>query len=545
MFLGQTSTVAVGYWAAFGLTALVCFAAVGRARDVENEAVRRGLVWLLVTTGGWALLKVAFFVLPDPFREPAYTVGLALGFATVWAWLYFCSAYTGRQYHSNPTLQRLGAGVFLGVVAVKLTNPLHGLYFTTSEVTTPFPYLAVEHGVFHWTVTGLSYALAAAGLFMLFELYLQSGYDTRPLAVLTILLGLPAVLDIAAVLTPLLIDVIYAPLGVAAFVVGVLFVYQRRFLAAQETGEDDDAVVFLDDEGRIRDYTPAAASLFPPLKGAIGNSCAAVLPDVAGVVEADEQVIEQTVDGETRYFLASVSTLTLRDTEGQVLVFSDVTSAERRRRELARHNEQLEGFASALTHELRNVIQIIDWRLATASERMEQGTVAHESVETAASASDRMDTLVDDFTTLARYGQSLERPEPVSLADAARDAWWDADTDEMELVVEGDASIEADPGRLGALLTNAFEFARHNEAETVTVGVSEEGFIVTDDGNPPGENVAGYLAYGESLPTAESGMKLPNVKTFARVHGWTVDIDTDYSDGVRVTVSGVTFRPDK
>jgi hypothetical protein len=33
-------------------------------------------------------------------------------------------------------------------------------------------------------------------------------------------------------------------------------------------------------------------------------------------------------------------------------------------------------------------------------------------------------------------------------------------------------------------------------------------------------------------------MKLPNAKTFARVHGWDIDIDTDYEAGVRVVVTG-------
>jgi len=48
---------------------------------------------------------------------------------------------------------------------------------------------------------------------------------------------------------------------------------------------------------------------------------------------------------------------------------------------------------------------------------------------------------------------------------------------------------------------------------------------------------------GESVPTAKAGMKLPNVRTFARVHGWRVDIDTDYQDGVRLLVRDVSIEP--
>ena len=534
----QFEPLAVGYWSIFLLASISCFLGMTRARDIERADVRIGMTALLATTGTWALLKVVYFLAPGPLREPAYTVGLIIGFTTVWAFLYFCSAYTGRDYHRDPTLRRLGAGAALSVIAIKITNPIHGLYFSTATRTEPFEHLAIQHGLFHWTVTGLSYALAAIGIFMLFELYLNSGYNTRPLAFLTVLLAVPVSLDILALFTPL-IEVIYAPLGVAAFALGVLYVFERRFLAIQSSGDDDDAVIFLDEEGRIRDYTPAAVDFFAPLDGAGGKALDSILPRVAAVADTETQVLEYEVDGEQRYFLTSVSTVTLGESEGSVLLFSDVTNAENRRRELQRHNEQLEGFASALAHELRNMLQIIEWRLGIAKDRIEEGSVEHESIEKATTANERLSARVDDFTTLAKYGQTVERFESVDFETAVRDAWWNVDTGEMELAIEGEGSLEADPGRLRELLGNAFVFARLNGAETVAVELLDSAFAVTDDGNPPGRNTDGYLEFGESVPTAEAGMKLPNAKTFARVHGWDIDIDTGYQSGVRLVVSDV------
>lgn len=534
----QVNPVAVGYTGAFAFAGLVCLLALARARAVEADAVRRGLVGLLGTTSIWALLKVVYFTAPDPFRRPAYTVGLIFGFGTVWAWLYFCSAYTGRNYHEDTTLRTLSAGIFAGVVAVKLTNPIHGLYFTTSVQTTPFNYLAIEHGVFHWTVTGLSYVLAGLGIFMLFELYHNSGYDTRPLGVLTSLLALPVGFDIVAFLSESFIKVIYAPLGVALFVIGSLFVYERRFLAIQSTGDDDSAVVFLDERGRIRDTTPAAIDLFPELADARGQPLDTVLPRVAAIDEREAETIEYTIDGDDRFLLVSTSSVRVGESQGRVIVFSDVTTAEQQRRELRRHNEQLEGFASALAHELRNMLQIIEWRLGVARDRTETGTVEHESVDKAIGANKRLAARVDDFTTLAKYGQTVDRLETVDLETAVEDAWFNAETGDLELVVASHGNIDADPGRLRELLGNVFVFSRLNEAETVTVKLTEDGFTVTGDGNPPNGDIEGYFTFGESVPTAEAGMKLPNARTFARVHGWDIDIDTDYDEGVRVVVTG-------
>ncbi len=533
----QVNPAAAGYIGAFGLTGLTCLLALARAREVEADAVRRGLVGLLGATSVWAFMKVVYFTVPDPFRRPAYTIGLVFGFATVWAWLYFCSAYTGRNYHEDPTLRTIGASIFAAVVAVKLTNPVHGLYFTTSVQTTPFTYLAIEHGVFHWTVTGLSYVLAGMGIFMLFELYHNSGYDTRPLGVLTGLLALPVILDIVAFLSDSLIKVIYAPLGVALFVLGAMFVYERRFLAVQSTGDDDSAVIFLDERDRIRDRTPAAVDFFPELADAVGQPLDRVLPRVAAISDQETETIEYEIDGESRYLLVSASSVRVGDSQGRVIVFSDITTAEQRRRELRRHNEQLEGFASALAHELRNMLQIIEWRLGIAKDRTDQGTVENESVEKAIGANKRLAARVDDFTTLAKYGQTVERLETVDLKTAVDDAWFNAETGELELVIENGGTIDADPGRLRELLGNVFVFNRLNDAATVTVELTESGFAVTDDGNPPKEDIEGYFAFGESVPTAEAGMKLPNAKTFARVHGWKIDIDTSYQDGVRVIVT--------
>lgn len=540
----QFEPIAIGYWGVFAVVALACFAGIGRARDIEHTAVQYGAIGLLATTGAWSSLKVVYFLAPDPFREPAYTVGLVFGFATVWAWLYFCSAYTGRQYHRDQTIRKLSASVFTAVVAVKLTNPLHGYYFETSLETTPFEHLAIQHGVFHWTVTGLSYTLAAIGLFMLFELYLNSGYDTRSLGVLTVLLGVPVTLDILALFTDSLIDIIYAPLGVAVFALGVLFVYERRFLAVQSSGSDDDAAVFLDEKNRIRDYSPAASELFPSLDGAEGTDLTEALPDASQIQDRETQIFEYDSDGETRYLLTSRSSVTLGSSEGTVLLFSDVTNAEQRRRELQRHNEQLEGFANALAHELRNMLQIIEWRLGIVADRTEAGTVKHESVEKASDANERLTARVDDFTTLAKYGQTVERLESVAFETAVEDAWWNADTDGMELSVTNGGTIQADPGRLRELLVNVFDFARLNDAETVTVELIESGFTVTDDGTPPENGTEGYLVFGESIPTAEAGMKLPNAKTFAHVHNWEIGVDSDYGDGVRVVVSEATTERD-
>jgi PAS domain S-box-containing protein len=341
MVLGL-NTIGLLYVAAFASSGVVCVAAIPRARKFDDPDVRRGLVWLLATVAGWAFFKTAFFLLPDPFRTPSYILGLILGFTTVWSWLYFCSAYTGQAYHRSTTLRRVSAAVILFVVSVKLTNPIHGQYFDTAAVTTPFAHLAIRHGIFHWIATGLSYVLATVGLFMIFQLYFESDYDTRPLSVLSGLIGLPVVLDIVAQFTPLLVEVIYAPIGVAAFAVGVLFVFERRFLAVQRGVLGGDLSIYLDERGCIRDYSATTRELLPELEGSTGEQLSDVVPDVAAAIDGDDRVVERERLEDLRYYFVSASTVTLGDTGAQVVQLSDVTQTERQRRELAERERELD-----------------------------------------------------------------------------------------------------------------------------------------------------------------------------------------------------------
>jgi len=340
--LQSLSPIGWVYAGLFGVSGLVCLAAIPRARRFDDPEVHRGLVWLLVTTGAWSLFKLVFFVVQSPFKRVTYTIGLVFGFATVWAWLYFCSAYTDRVYHRNRVVRWLGAGTFASVVAVKFTNPLHGLYFSTRRATIPFEYLVIEHGILHWTVTGLSYVLAAVGMFMVFERYMESGYDARPLAALTGLLGLPVALDIVALTTPRVISVIYAPIGVAAFAIGVLFVFHRRFTAVRSAKRVDDLSVYVDGGGRIRDYSRAVPEVFPELDGAVGEELSDAFPALAATVGSDDPHLTHETGGEARYYFVSASDVTLGDSNARVIVLSDVTESERQRRALVERERELD-----------------------------------------------------------------------------------------------------------------------------------------------------------------------------------------------------------
>ncbi|QSG12214.1 Signal transduction histidine kinase, contains PAS domain [Halapricum desulfuricans] len=544
----MTALSSLVYIIAFASTSLACFASLFRAREIEDRDTRIGMMGLLTGSGAWAGAHTAVLLLPGfQLKNAAYLIGLVFGFSTVWAWLYFASAYTGRTYHRDPTFRRAGLATYLAVVAVKLTNPIHHAYYNATLVDDGFTHLVIQQGIFHWTVTGLAYALASIGLFMLFEEFAESDHDTRIVAALASLTAVPVVLDIAAYSIPELVNIIHAPFGVAAFALGALFLYQERFLAIHFSADIDDAVVFLDDDDRIRDFNDAAARIVPGLEDARGEHVERVEP-LADALGAERTVLDFRIDAETRHFLVTRSDFSLGQTgDERMLVLTDVTRIERQRRELKRHNDQLEELAVGIRHELRNTLQIVAGNVEAAQQYVERDPeAASRALSTAATTSERMRDIVDDLSMLAEYSQSVEETEPVELREVAETARQRVDADGLDVQLEGESALEADESRLEELLHRAFVFADAIDSSSVTVTLEDGALIFEANGDrPTGTSAETFFEFEESVPTANAGMALPSFRALARAHGWEPAFDAEYDDGVRIVVEGVVACPRK
>jgi signal transduction histidine kinase len=530
------------YVVVFGLAAVACFASLRRARRIDDPDTRRGLEGFLLLSGGWAAAHVAYLLAPSPnLSLAAYLVGLVVGFAAVGAWLYFCSAYTGRSLHQDATYRRAAIVVFLLVVGLKVTNPIHGLYFTATPTASPFPHLAVEHSLLHWLSMGLAYALSAVGFFMLFELFTQVGQDTRPLTALVGLTGVPLVLDIAGTASPQFIDMTYEPIGVALFAVGTLFLFFERFQTIRLAGNIDDPVIFLDEDDEIRDSNAPARRLFPELEDAKGESLESTLPAVGDLLVSDESVLELAGDGELRYFMVATNPFTFGNTRvGRVLLFTDVTQTERYRREVERQNERLGRFASVVSHDLRNPLSVARGRIELEREARANRS---ENLTAAADALDRMERLIEDVLALARAGDDIDERQPVSLSSMTERAWETVDADGGDLRIESDVTVEADPERLRQALENIFRNSTdHGGADVViTVGGLDDGqgFYVEDDGPgiPPElrEQIFEWGVSGEG----GSGLGLAIVETIVEGHGWEITVGESEDGGARFEVTGI------
>ncbi|MFB6268267.1 MAG: ATP-binding protein [Halodesulfurarchaeum sp.] len=547
--LAIPSAPRIAYIVAFGGAAVLCLANLPRASRVEDRDTRVGLQALLVTSGGWAAAHLGFIVASSRALSVAfYVAGLIVGLAAVPAWLYFCSAYTGRSLHRDPTIRRTALAAFAGLIALKLTNPVHNLYFSVGFSSVPFPHTTINTGSIHWVVMGLSYALATVGYFMLFERFQQVGYETKTLGILVAITGLPVLLDVIGFATPLLIDITYEPLGVAVFATGVLFFYLERFQTVRLAGRHDSPVIFLDDEDRIRDFNQSALERFPRLQSeeSIGTPLEEIVPTLEGALGVADPIIELEGPGQRRYFQVSENPFDAGSGgTGRALILTDVTEREQYRRKLERQNERLDAFASVVSHDLRNPLNVATGRIELALEESgsepEDASTEREHLSTALAALERMDALIEDVLTLAREGREIDEVTTVSLADVVDRCWGVVATGDATVSMEDDPTLDADPERLQQLLENLFRNAIEHGGQEVEISVGaldeEPGFYVADDGpGIPADERESVFESGFTTSEEGTGFGLAIVREIAEAHGWDISVTASEAGGARFEI---------
>lgn len=208
--------------------------------------------------------------------------------------------------------------------------------------------------------------------------------------------------------------------------------------------------------------------------------------------------------------------------------------------ELKRQNDRLEEFASVISHDLRNPLNVAQGNLVLAREQHDG-----EHLVTVAQAHSRMETLIEDLLLLARHGQSVGDSQPINLKEIAQRAWRTVDTANASLELENElGSIQADNDRLIQLFENLFRNAIDHGGSDVTVRVSsiESGFAVEDDG-PGIADADQERIFDRGFTTMEDGIGfgLAIVESIVNAHGWSINSTTGSDGGARFEITGVEF----
>jgi len=229
--------------------------------------------------------------------------------------------------------------------------------------------------------------------------------------------------------------------------------------------------------------------------------------------------------------------------EGLVTNAREITARKKRKQELeatnaelTATNEKLEQFASVISHDLRNPINV-----AKGHARLAEETGDEESFEKIEQSLDRMESIIDDVLTLARQGEGISETQSIDLEALVRNAWKHVESEEATLEIAAEGSIAADGDRLLQLLENCLRNAvEHGGDVVIRVGSLPDGFYIEDDGPGVPEDLrADIFESGTTTNTEGTGLGLSIVAEIADAHGWSVAATEGPDGGARFEFTGV------
>jgi PAS domain S-box-containing protein len=210
----------------------------------------------------------------------------------------------------------------------------------------------------------------------------------------------------------------------------------------------------------------------------------------------------------------------------------NITEQVKRERQLRNQKEQLDEFASVVSHDLRNPLNVAQGRTELLAHDCDS-----EHLAPVVGSLDRMEEIIEDTLTLARNGQVVADPEPIELVNIVGTCWKRVRTDEATIEIEDEITIRGDRSRLQHVFENLFRNAVEHGGDDVTVRVGqldEHGVYVEDTGpGIPDDAREVVFDPGHTSASGGTGFGLTIVKRIAEAHGWQVTVVDSARGGAR------------
>jgi signal transduction histidine kinase len=554
-------TTYVALFAASAVVSLVFAVAIKTRHDARGT---KTLAYSFLGVGLWATNSAARTVVSDPaVTRLLLSTEMFLAVATARVWFIFAAQYTNQNVHRDRRVQLALYGLVTAALVVPLTNPQHGLMWTSiTPVAEPFTHYLVAKGPAHYVLTVSGYGLVGIGLFFLYQM-LQSTSHTKP--AVSLILGFLLLVSVNAI--PYRLDTTIshsttlAPLGGSLFCLLCGVAIHYNMFTVTPIGRDRvftairDPAVMLDRNRRIIDHNPAFAQAFLGGADATHEGFEDACPELTAALDFPVRGPTHVTVGDGRpdswtYRVTASPLESGPHTLGEVLLFRDITDLLASQRELAKKDSQIDEFADSVAHELRNPLSVIIGHVDLLRKHLQQtesGEVTYDhqlstnSLNQIESNGEQISEIVDDFLRVTSETDSRPDVEPLDFRRFVTEIASDHLPEEtVDLPVEG--IIYANTDQAGLLFGALFRNVAHRGGSTVTVEarLNEHGFVLEDTGRGvPQEAGDNLLEYGHTTRFRSEGLGLSVAKTIAEAHNWTISVDTDYENGLRVVVDGV------
>jgi signal transduction histidine kinase len=486
-------------------------------------------------------------------------------------WFLFAVRYTRSRLLDGWRVWLL-AIIPLTTLALTWTTSQHGLVWDAITLVPGDPNVAIfSHGLWFWVHALFSYVMVISGSVLLVR---ESMYAPRIRQFQTLAL-------VAGALAPLVANLIYlgnllALPGIdltsfsftlsGAIFLPTLFGLRALDLMPVARGaiveQMGDAVLVLDNEGRIVDLNPAVGALLGrPTSLWMGQQAATALaawPELAACVSADAPTQSLVELAAEPALILDIRMATLKDSAnraiGCLLLLRDVTQlrlAERRAFDLALEQERvrlLSRFIRDASHEFRTPLTVVNTSLYLLDRQTEPAQQRAQRDKIAAQV-ERLNALIDDMLTMSK----LDEGESFALTAIAInpllagiiEAGCSKQDKPVTVVTTLDADlppVRGDAVQLHRAFTNLFCNAVRFSVSGGTVEVStaqRDGMVVvtlhdTGVGIDPADHdriFERFFRADDEHTTTGIGLGLPIARAIIEAHGGVIEVESTPGKG--------------
>ena len=512
----------------FGVSAIISFVMAYVFSNLVHRQYR-SLTSLLILTGIWTVVEAARFNLPQDVLGYLLTyLSLVLGIFSVIFWIQFIYSYLGQEIPLSFRQRSIVIGLVCTLLLFKITNPIHGLYFTLQQPS-DVSYYTYTFGAIYKLILFAAYTVVSFGIYKLWRQRLAlSQIQSRGLVIGLILLIVPAAITLYSHLSQEIPVMFFDGVGLALFTTVIAlteYKTQRKLKMTVDSEIDvhtETSVIVIDSRQRILRMNDVAKNVFSEL-------------EIGSKFLSDEDLFNCTrkrIVKDNNYYNLNVIDLTGSSLYG--VICEDVTEEVESKKQLEKRNEQLNEFSEALTHEIRNAVNIISGNLE--QELSENPDLQYS--EKALRASNRLQRVTEDLQQLTKIPTETQPKSTIWVSEELSEDL------PIDITVQQDTPLYADEPTVRNIFERVATFAELNEATELTIREIEEGFVVKDNGNQiQPQDKDKLFKFGHAVPNADIGSHPPVIRILARSIDWEVTVicDNESQNGICYKFTNIEF----
>mgnify|MGYP006266011375 CR=1 FL=1 len=512
----------------FGISGLISFVMAYIFSNLVHREYH-SLTSLLILTGIWTIVEAVRYNLSTDLLGLLFTyLSLVLGVFSVLFWIQFIYSYLGQEIPLSFRQRSVAIGIVFTLLLFKITNPIHGLYFTLQQ-TSEFSHYTYSFGVIYALILSVAYIVVSFGIYKLWkQRSALSSTQNQGLSLGFILLILPAGITLYSHLSSDFPIIFFDGIGLALFttVIALTEYKTQRKLEMTVDSEIDihtgTSVFVIDSRQRILRMNDVAKNVFPELE--VGSK---FLPDEDLFDCKRKRIVRNN-----SYYNLNLISLTGSSLYG--IICEDVTEEVESEKQLQKRNEQLNEFSEALTHEIRNAVNIISGNLE--QELSENSDLQY--AEKALRASNRLQRVTEDLQQLTKIPTEKQPKSKLWVSELLSEEL------SLDITVQQDHPVYVDEPTVRNIFERVATFSELNGATELSIREVEGGFIIEDNGEQIQPNDKDNLfRFGYAVPNADTGSHPPVIRILARSIDWNVTVicDNEKQNGICYKLTDVEF----